>query len=124
MIKVTPKIKKNYEKYHDIVTHQKFVVKLLKTTVFSKKCLWEKKKKCKDKCVTVKVKEKLETKFLKGLFSHNACFFILVVIYNSIYEKLILEFTSIKVIYRTRILKVILKVMTSQMANLFQYFQK
>ena len=44
------------------------------------------------------------------LFSHNACFFYLIVIYNSIHEKLILEFTGIKVVYQARILKVILKV--------------
>ena len=36
--------------------------------------------------------------------------FILFVIYNSIYENIILEFTGIKVIYQVRILKVILQV--------------
>ena len=36
--------------------------------------------------------------------------FILFVIYNSIYQKLIFEFTAIKIIYQAIILKVILKV--------------
>ena len=36
--------------------------------------------------------------------------FILFVIYSSIYEKLILEFTGIKVIHQARISKLILKV--------------
>ena len=44
----------------------------------------------KDADRTSKIKTKLGKK-LKSLFSHNACFFILFVMYNSIYEKLILE---------------------------------
>ena len=44
MLKVTLKIRK-LGKMDDIVTHHKFALKLLKTTVFSKKCFWEKKTK-------------------------------------------------------------------------------
>ena len=49
--------------------------------------------------------------YILKVYSHTMLVsFILFVIHSSIYQKLISEFTSIKVIYQARILKVILKV--------------
>ena len=50
------------------------------------------------------------TLFLKSLFSDNACFFFLLVIYNSIYEELILCYWYKSHYYQAMILKLILKV--------------
>ena len=55
MLKVTLKIRK-IGKIGCIVTHHKFVLKLLKTIVFSKNCFGKRKESSKGRCVTVEVK--------------------------------------------------------------------
>ena len=56
------------------------------------------------------MRENKKLYFWKAYFHTVLASFISFVIYNSFYEKLILEFTGIKVIYQAMILKVILKV--------------
>ena len=56
------------------------------------------------------MRENKKLYFWKAYFHAVLASFISFVIYNSFYEKLILEFTGIKVIYQAMILKVILKV--------------